>query len=42
MFLFFMNDGSSMEKRVLSVEDKFKKVGITPDSTDLMSDFLDK
>jgi len=37
-----MQGDSSLVKKMPKKEDKFKKIEINPDSTDLMSEFLDK
>ena len=42
MFLLRMRENSSAEMEMWSAKDKFKKIEINPDSTDLMSEFLDK
>ncbi len=42
MFLLCMRENSSAETGMRSAKDKFKKIEIDADSTDLMSEFLDK
>ena len=42
MFLFAMSGCSSAETEMRNVKDKFKKIEIDADSTDLMSEFSDK
>ncbi len=44
MFLFRlkMKEECHVETDALHEKDKFKKITLSPDSTDIMSDFLDK